>query len=132
MIHQPQAAVKPLRGEELLGEGDGQGAGQDAAVGVIPQVALAGAVLVADGQQGVGGVGMQVVEVPAGAGGPCKRKAPPAILRGGAGLKHPIARWAGHVGQFGPGVPEPVAPVHPIPFASLFYAPTLGSSFGLL
>jgi hypothetical protein len=41
MIHQPQAAVKPLGGEELLCQGHGQGAGQDAAVGVVPQVALA-------------------------------------------------------------------------------------------
>jgi hypothetical protein len=62
MIHQPQAAVKPLGGEELLCQGDGQGAGQDAAVGVVPQVALAVAIRVADGQYGVGGVGVEVVE----------------------------------------------------------------------
>ena len=51
MIHQPQAAVKP----NALRQRHGQGAGQDAAVGVVPQVALAVAVFVADGQQGVGG-----------------------------------------------------------------------------
>jgi hypothetical protein len=62
MIHQPQAAVKPLGGEELPCQGDGQGAGQDAAVGVVPQVALAVAIRVADGQYGVGGVGVEVVE----------------------------------------------------------------------
>ena len=55
MIHQPQAAVKP----DVLGQRRGQGAGQDAAVGVVPQVALAVAVFVADGQQGVGGVAAQ-------------------------------------------------------------------------
>jgi hypothetical protein len=59
MIHQPQLAVKPLGGEELLCEGDGQGAGQDAGVGVVPQVALAVAIRVADGQHGVGEVGTQ-------------------------------------------------------------------------
>lgn len=69
MIHQPQAAVKPLGGEELLCEGHRQGAGQDAAVGVVPLVALAAALGVAHGQHGVGGVGVDVVEGVVHAGG---------------------------------------------------------------
>ena len=62
MIHQPQLAVKPLRGEELLGEGDRQGAGEDLPVGVVLHAAhrLRGGV--ADGHGAAQVVAVDVVE----------------------------------------------------------------------
>jgi hypothetical protein len=69
MIHQPQAAVKPLGGEELLGEGDGQGAGEDLPIGVVLHAAHLSTGGVADGHGGAEQVAVDVVEGAVHAGG---------------------------------------------------------------
>ena len=69
MIHQPQPAAKPLGGEELLGEGDGQGAGEDLPIRVVLHTAhrLAGGV--AEGHGAAQQVTVDVVEGAVHAGG---------------------------------------------------------------
>jgi hypothetical protein len=69
MIHQPQPAVKPLGGEELLGEGDGQGAGEDLPIRIVLDAAHLSTGGVADGHGGAEQIAVDVVQGAVHAGG---------------------------------------------------------------
>jgi hypothetical protein len=69
MIHQPQLAVKPLRGEELLREGHGQGAGEDLPIGGVLHAAHSLPGGVADGHGRAQQIAVDVVERAVHAGG---------------------------------------------------------------
>jgi len=69
IVIQPGAAVKSLAGEEPIGEGDGQGAGEDLAIGVVLHAAYRLPGGVADGHGGAEVVAVDVVQAAVHAGG---------------------------------------------------------------